>query len=146
MHLTLEKVLILKNVPLFSNIQESVLSDIVAACEEISVVMGTDIIQEGQFSDDLYIILQGQVRVHQSGQTIRELSVYDTFGELSALDPTTSDVTATTLEDTTLFKISGPTLYRLMNEHKALEKSIISLLCKHIRKLGNNKTSSKGIF
>ncbi|MCQ2965393.1 MAG: cyclic nucleotide-binding domain-containing protein [Alphaproteobacteria bacterium] len=146
MRLTLEKVLILKNVPLFANIQESVLSDIVAACEEISVVMGTDIIQEEQFSDDLYIVLQGQVRIHQAGQTIRELSVYDTFGELSALDPVLSDVTVTTLEDTTLFKISGPTLYRLMNEHKALEKSIISLLCKHIRQLRNNKSSSKGIF
>lgn len=36
MRLTLEKVLVLKNVPLFAGIQENVLSDIIANAEETS--------------------------------------------------------------------------------------------------------------
>lgn len=145
MRLTLEKVLILKNVPLFAGIPEAALSDIIAASEETAALIGTDIVKEGDKWNDLYIILQGQVRVHKKGTTVREYNALDVFGELSALDPTQSDITVTALEDTTLFKIPGPALYRLMNEHKALERSIIKSLCQRIKTLQTqlfDKTSS----
>ncbi len=135
MRLTLEKVLVLKNVPLFAGIQESVLSDIIANAEETSAMIGEDIVKEGELWNDLYIILQGQIRLHKNGQTVQEHSSFDIFGELSALDAAPADVTVTALEDTTMFKIHGPVLYRLMNEHKALERSIITMLCRRIRKM-----------
>ena len=83
----------------------------------------------------MYIILQGQIRFHKNGTTVREYNALDVFGELTALDPAPADVTVTALEDTTLFKISGPALYRLMNEHKALGKNIIKSLCRRIKSL-----------
>ena len=126
MRLTLEKVLILKNVPLFAGIPEATLSDIVAASEEITVMIGMDLIREGEAWNDMYIILQGQIRFHKNGTTVREYN---------ALDPAPADVTVTALEDTTLFKISGPALYRLMNEHKALGKNIIRMLCRRIKSM-----------
>lgn len=135
MRLTLEKVLVLKNVPLFAGIQENVLSDIIANAEETSAMMGEDIVKEGDMWNDLYIILQGQVRLHKNGKTVNEHSSFDIFGELSALDAAPSDVTVTALEDTTMFKIHGPVLYRLMNDHKALERGIITMLCRSIRKM-----------
>lgn len=135
MRLTLEKVLILKNVPLFAGIPEATLSDIIAASEEMSVMIGTDLIREGDDRNDMYIILQGQIRVHKNGTTVREYNALEVFGELEALDSAPADVTVSALEDTTLFKISGPALYRLMNEHKALEKNIIKTLCRRIRSM-----------
>ena len=130
MRLTLEKVLILKDVPLFAGIPEATLSDIIAASEEITVMIGTDLIREGEAWNDMYIILQGQIRFHKNGTTVREYNALDVFGELTALDPAPADVTVTTL-----FKISGPALYRLMNEHKALGKNIIKSLCRRIKSL-----------
>ena len=135
MRLTLEKVLILKNVPLFAGIPEAALSDIISEAEETAAMIGTDIVKEGTVWNDLYIILQGQVRLHKAGKTIQEHNALEIFGELSALDSAPADVTVTALEDTTLFKIPGPALYRLMNEHKALERSIIKMLCRRIRKM-----------
>ncbi len=135
MRLTLEKVLILKNVPLFAGIPEAALSDIIAEAEETAAMIGTDIVKEGAVWNDLYIILQGQIRLHKDGKTVQEYNALDVFGELSALDAAPADVTVTALEDTTLFKIPGPALYRLMNEHKALERSIIKTLCQQIRSL-----------
>ncbi|MBR1778757.1 MAG: cyclic nucleotide-binding domain-containing protein [Alphaproteobacteria bacterium] len=133
MRLMLEKVLILKNIPLFAGIPETVLSDLIAASEETAAMIGTDIIKEGETWNDLYIILQGQVRAHRKGQTIREFNALTTFGELAALDAETADMTITALEDTTMFKISGPALYQLMNEHKSLERSLIKILCRRLR-------------
>ena len=79
MRLTLEKVLILKNIPLFNGIPEAVLSDIINASEETAAMIGTDIIKEGDAWNDLYIILQGQVRAHRNGLTLREFNALTTF-------------------------------------------------------------------
>lgn len=133
MRLTLEKVLILKNIPLFAGIPEAALSDIIGASEETAAMIGTDIVKAGDPWNDLYIILQGQVRAYRNGQTLREFNALSTFGELAALDAETADMTMTALEDTTMFKISGPALYRLMNEHKSLERNLIKTLCERLR-------------
>ena len=133
MRLTLEKVLILKNIPLFAGIPEAALADIINASEETASMIGTDIVKQGEIWNDLYIILQGQVRAHRNGQTLREFNALTTFGELAALDAETADMTITALEDTTMFKLTGPALYRLMNEHKSLEKNLIKTLCERLR-------------
>ena len=133
MQLTLEKILVLKNVPLFAGVPESALSDFIAASEEVAAIVGSDIIKEGEMWSDMYVILQGQVRLHKNGKTFKEFSTNDILGELGALDPAPSDVTVTATDDTMMFKISGEALYRLMNEHKSLERSIIVSLCRHLR-------------
>lgn len=135
MQLTLEKVLVLKKVPLFSGVPETVLSEIIAACEETAALMGSDIVREGEMWSDMYIILHGQVRLHKQGKTVAERASFDEFGELSALDPAPAEVTVTALEDTTMFKLPGAALYRLMNEHKALERGIVSSLSRRVREM-----------
>ena len=104
MRLTLEKVLILKDVALFAGIPEAALSDIISASEETAAMIGTDIVKQGELWNDLYIILQGQVRLHKDGKTIKEYNALDVFGELAALDAAPSEITVTALEDTTLYK------------------------------------------
>ncbi len=141
MRLTLEKILVLKNVPLFAGVPEPALSDFIAASEEIAAMEGTDIIRTGEMWSHLYIILQGQVRLHRDGRTVSEFSNYGVLGELSALDPAPSAVTVTAVEDTTMFRISGDALYRLMNEHKSIERSVISSLCRQLRQMRNEKVS-----
>ena len=133
MRLTLEKVLILKNIPLFAGIPEAALSDIINASVEEAAMIGTDIIKEGDLWNDFYIILQGQVRAHRNGQTLKEFNALTTFGELAALDAEVADMTITALEDTIMFKLSGPALYRLMNEHKSLGRNLIKSLCERLR-------------
>jgi len=133
MRLTLEKVLILKNIPLFADLPEAALSDIISASEETAAMIGTDIVKEGEQWNDLYIILQGQVRVHKNSQTVQEYNALTTFGELAALDAEEAKATITALEDTIMFKITGPTLYRLMNEHKSLERNMFKTLCQRLR-------------
>ena len=133
MRLTLEKVLILKNIPLFANLPEAALSDIISASEETAAMIGTDIVKEGEIWNDLYIILQGQVRMHRNGQAVQEYNALSTFGELAALDAEPAKATITALDDTTMFKIAGPALYRLMNEHKSLERNLFKMLCQRLR-------------
>ena len=136
MSLIFEKVLVLKNVSLFTGVSENILSEIVACGEEVSAAEGKDVVKEGQAWNDLYIVLRGQIKEHKNGREIRDFNAPVSFGELAALDAETAPATFTAQEDSTLLKLSGKELYRLMNEHKALEKSMFKALCQRLREQG----------
>lgn len=133
MQLTLEKILVLKQIPLFSDVPEPALADFIASSEEIVVVAGSDLIKKDELWQDMFVLLQGQIRISKDGEKIAEFLNHSVFGEIYALDPQSSDFTVTALEDSTLFRISGDALYQLMNEHKSIGRSIISSLCRYVR-------------
>lgn len=138
MLLTLEKILILKNVPLFKDIPEPALADFISSAEELAAVEGADLLNVNDEWSDMYVVLQGRLRVHKDGKTLKELGNTSVLGVLYALDPAVSGVTVSVLEDTTLFRVPRETLYRLMSEHKSLEKAIIGSLCGQLRDLSGD--------
>jgi len=134
MRLTLEKILTLKNIPLFAGLSEDTLADIIDEGIETPAMIGTDIVKEGEQWNDLYIVLQGQLRACKNGETVAEYNALSTFGELAALEAETAGATVSALEDSALIKIGGAALYRLMNEHASLEKNMFQTLCRRLRK------------
>lgn len=138
MLLTLEKILILKTVPLFKDIPEPALADFISSAEELAAVEGADLLNVNDEWSDMYVVLQGRLRVHKDGKTLKELGNTSVLGVLYALDPAVSDVAVSVLEDTTLFRVPSETLYQLMSEHKSLEKAIIGSLCGQLRDLSGD--------
>lgn len=138
MLLTLEKILILKTVPLFKDIPEPALADFISSAEELAAVEGSDLLNVNDEWSDMYVVLQGRLRVHKDGKTIKELGNTSVLGVLYALDPSVSGVAVSVLEDTTLFRVPSETLYQLMSEHKSLEKAIIGSLCGQLRDLSGD--------
>ncbi len=138
MLLTLEKILILKTVPLFKDIPEPALADFISSAEELAAVEGADLLNVNDEWSDMYVVLQGRLRVHKDGKTLKELGNTSVLGVLYALDPSVSGVAVSVLEDTTLFRVPSETLYQLMSEHKSLEKAIIGSLCGQLRDLSGD--------
>lgn len=138
MLLTLEKILILKTVPLFKDIPEPALADFISSAEELAAVEGSDLLNVNDEWSDMYVVLQGRLRVHKDGKTLKELGNTSVLGVLYALDPAVSGVAVSVLEDTTLFRVPSETLYQLMSEHKSLEKAIIGSLCGQLRDLSGD--------
>lgn len=138
MLLTLEKILILKTVPLFKDIPEPALADFISSAEELAAVEGADLLNVNDEWSDMYVVLQGRLRVHKDGKTLKELGNTSVLGVLYALDPAVSGVAVSVLEDTTLFRVPSETLYQLISEHKSLEKAIIGSLCGQLRDLSGD--------
>lgn len=138
MLLTLEKILILKTVPLFKDIPEPALADFISSAEELAAVEGSDLLNVNDEWSDMYVVLQGRLRVHKDSKTLKELGNTSVLGVLYALDPAVSGVAVSVLEDTTLFRVPSETLYQLMSEHKSLEKAIIGSLCGQLRDLSGD--------
>lgn len=134
MRITFEKILFLKTIPLFENIPEPVLSDIVGKSQEISAIMGSDIIKEGDVFDAMYIIIQGTVRIAKGGKTLAELGKGSVLGEVYVFDPVKTNFSVTAIDDTLMFVLDKDILYNLIGEHPDIAKAFIPDLCRRLRK------------
>jgi flavin reductase (DIM6/NTAB) family NADH-FMN oxidoreductase RutF len=87
----------LANVPVFSSLSAPVRERILAAGEERDYEEGAVVVRRGETGHELFVILEGRVRVERDGRTVGELSSGDFFGELAVLDgrPRAADVIAT---------------------------------------------------
>lgn len=135
MLLTLEKVIILKSVGIFSEIPEETLAEIASFLDEVTVPAGQSIVTKGDIGRSMYIIIDGRVMVHDEEQDIAILGQREIFGELAAINPEPRTASVTAKEETQLFCIDYETLHELISEHVELATGIIQVLCKRLQSL-----------
>ena len=133
MLLTIERVLILKSVAIFSHVPEEELVDVASAVEEVRVPAGGEILREGELGTSLYVIVEGRVRVHAGEREVAEFGEREVFGELAALDPEPRSASVTALEETLLLQLEGSRLQELLRERAELAQGILKELCRRIR-------------
>jgi CRP-like cAMP-binding protein len=133
MSLIIERVLILKSTPVFSEVPEEDLLDLAAGVEEIEIRQGERIIEKGELGSSLYIVVDGKVRAHDGDQELRVLGSREIFGELAVLDPEPRSASVTAIEDTLLFRVDERVLYEMMAENQALTRGLIRMLCRQLR-------------
>jgi CRP-like cAMP-binding protein len=133
MRLTIERVLLLKSVEVFSETPEEDLLELAAVLEEIETRAGECIIEKGELGSSMYIVVDGEVRVHDGEQELRVLGSREIFGELAALDPEKRSASVTAIEDTVLFRLDERALYEMMAENQSLTRGIIRILCRRLR-------------
>ena len=133
MLLTIEKILILKSINIFSEIPEESLVDVASVIEEMEVSAGTEIFKKGDVSTAMYIIVEGRARVHDGNKNFAELGEKEVFGEMAALDPVARSASVTALTDLYLFCMERTVLYELMSQHPAVAQGILRVLCRRIR-------------
>lgn len=139
MRLTLEKVLILKSVGMFSETQESSLAEVATILEEIEYKAGQRILEKGDIGRSMFIIIEGKVQVHDGERTIAILGKRDVFGELAVLETETRSASITAIEDTSLFRLDQAPFYELMAEHSEVARGIIRMLCQRVKSFLDTK-------
>ena len=137
---TVEKVLALKNVELFSDIPGEVLADIAFLLEEVIYENGTYIVAEGDIGKELFIIVKGEVDVIAGDQKVATIGDGGYFGEMAIIDsqPRSADVVA--IEDVTLLKIERDDFHEIMKQREEVAIGIIKVLNRRIRDLNRQLT------
>jgi len=131
--LLIEKVLVLKSLNLFKDTPENILADLAPLMKEMEYEQGTEIFKEGETGDCMYIIQQGNIRIHKGNTTLAILKEKEVFGELSLLDADTRSASATADTDCILYKIDQEPFYELMDERPEVAKGFIKILCQRLR-------------
>ena len=131
--LLIEKVLVLKSLNLFKDTPENILADLAPLMKEMEYEQGTVIFKEGETGDCMYIIQQGNIKIHKGNTTLAILKEKEVFGELSLLDADTRSASATADTDCILYKIDQEPFYELMDERPEVAKGFIKILCQRLR-------------
>ena len=131
--LLVEKVLLLKSLALFKDTPENILADLAPLMQEIHYEPGIEIFKEGDTGDCMYIIEQGNIRIHKGNTTLAILKDKEVFGELSLLDADTRSASASTHTDCTLYKIDQEPFYELLDERPEVARGFIKILCQRLR-------------
>ena len=105
MYSTLEKTIILKSVDLFKSIPAENLSRVAQITDEVTFDANSPIFAEGDYGDSLFIVVNGNVRIHKGTQELAMLGKGTCLGEMALLDDEPRSADATVTEDSTLFKI-----------------------------------------
>ena len=92
--ITVQRILFLKNVPLFSTMPPDTLAWVAEAADEVNYLAGQTIFEKGSRGDSMYVIADGTVIIHDEGKILAELPREAFFGELSILDGETRSASA----------------------------------------------------
>lgn len=130
---TVEKVLFLKSIDLFSQIPGEDLAQVALISTEEAREHGEEIFAEGESGDALYMVIDGKVRVHKNDRVIAELGERECFGEMAILDAAPRSATVTAVNDTNLLKISREDFQEIMAEKPEIALGIIKVLTRRLR-------------
>jgi CRP/FNR family cyclic AMP-dependent transcriptional regulator len=141
--LLVEKVLILKSLTIFKDTPENILADLAPLMQEEDFEKNTVLFHEGEIGDCMYIIRNGEIRIHKGHTTLAVFGENEVFGELSLLDAEKRSASATCLTDSTLFRIDQEPFYELIEARPEVARGFIKILCQRLR-AQNEKTVQPG--
>ena len=130
---TIEKVIILRGVPLFAETPNEILTELAALLTEVELPAGATLFNKGDPGDCMYIVVSGQVRVHDGEQTINLLNEGDIFGEMAILDPGPRMASVSAVTANLLLRLDQDALNELMEERSEIARGIIRVLSRRLR-------------
>ncbi len=135
-----EKIIFLRNVHLFSNMPLSGLEHLAGATEEAIYSAGESIIREGEYGDSMYLIVDGEVRIHIGEKELSVFNEKDYFGELSIIDGEPRSASASAHTDCLLLKINKEEFNEILKQHSDSALAIIQALTRDLRNERSKKT------
>jgi CRP-like cAMP-binding protein len=132
--LTVELEQQLATVPLLAGLEPSVRRRLAEVGKRRTYSADEAIVREGTTGTALYIVLSGDARVEQDGQTIGTLGTGDFFGELALIEehPRSATVIATSDTDCLLFPAWEFTA--LLEEHPEIAVPILRVLIRRLHR------------
>ena len=130
---TVEKVLFLKRVPLFSGVPTPELVRVAGIAEEVNFEPDVQIIEEGESGSSMFLIVEGEVLIHRGDQHLATLNPKECFGEMSILDHEPRSASATSLTDCLLLKVEQDHFHDILAQNLDVSLAIIRTLTRRLR-------------
>ncbi len=138
----LEKVMFLRQIPLFSNTRMENLARVASITKEVEFRKDDVIFQTNDPCDAIYFIRHGAVRLHRDDVDIFIVSDNESFGEMEVLSNEPRFMTATVLEDVLALKISNEEFFDVLADNISIAQDILRLLVGRIKGLLENSRMS----
>ena len=127
---TLNRVIALKRVDIFSTLTYELLVELAEVVEERFAAAGDDVITAGELGEELFALIDGEVEVAGSGAVLAGGTV---FGELAVLDPAPRSATVTARTDSSMLVLRRSMLLALAERHPTVMAEIARVLAIRLR-------------
>lgn len=135
METTIEKVIHLQRIEMFADIPSEQLAHLAAITREMRVSKGDVLFSEGDASDALFILIDGDIKVTREGNMTRKIDKDEAFGIWGFYDRKHRLFTVEALEDSYLLKIESEDFFDLIEDRVHLSRGLIKYLVSKIRQL-----------
>ena len=135
---TVEKMMLLRNVPMFEDLDPDDLQEITEIVDERRFYPGQLLCREGEQGDDVFLIVRGNVRVYTGGdgapeRTLAELGPGAYLGEMSVFDAAPRSATVAATQKTRTLVVRGAEFKNLMRLRPEISQRIIAELVGRMR-------------
>jgi hypothetical protein len=133
--LTIEKVIILKQVSIFASTSEEFLADLASLMDEMRVEAGNEVIAEGTEPNYLYVVLEGALLVKHGSHVLAELGANEVFGEMSLfLDEKEHSATVISRVESHLMRLHKDDFMEILYDYPQIAQGIIRELANRLRR------------
>jgi hypothetical protein len=136
-----ETMLHLRSLPIFERLTTRQLMDLALAVSEEDHATGATIVREGEFSDGLYLVVDGRVQISKGGKHLQELGPRSFFGEVAIFEGAARSATAQAVSPTRVLRLGRAELLRLMEEFPGIAIGVCQNLSRRLRELSDLVTS-----
>ena len=142
-----DRLILLKQSPIFSMVMTDDLQVVAQALEKQQFFRGDRVFEIGDQGDHLYIIVSGEIGISldanpDSSSYISRLGPGDCFGEMNLLDDLPRSATASVLDDTVLLSLEKTRLRGLIQSYPDMSIGMLRSLSLRLRN-ANRKLMEK---
>lgn len=130
---TIEKVVFLKSVDIFSHATIEELGRVAALTEEVHFEPGETIFRKGEPTDAIYLILSGRVAIEGNGQIVREMTEKQALGTVAALDRNPAVHTVKAMDAVYALKLNAQDFDDILAVDFECVRAVFHALCQIIR-------------
>ncbi len=131
----IEKVLLLQEVEILQSVETEYLAQIAVITGESEFQSGDMIFSEGDSAQTMYVVINGEVRLHRGEQDVMTAVPKTAFGVWALFEEEGRVVTATCKEDSLLLVLEKDDFHDLLADHSDITRSILEAMTKKLRGL-----------
>ena len=139
---TIEKTLHLRQIDLFGQCSEEALVELAVHMQEMEAAVGETILERGVEGSALYLIVAGEIRLHDGAQTTAIMSEGQVLEELALFDSSPRAVAATAISDVQLLRLDREPFLDVLQDHDELAQGMLQLLAQRLRRVTPGRRDS----
>ena len=130
-----DKFAMLMGVPLFVGLDDDELEAVGRLCSEVEVPAGQELMHEEGPGSEFFLILEGQIRIHRAGATLRTMGPGDFLGEIALIDHGKRTASGTCETDCRLLVLGRSDFHELLDQQPDIRVHVLEALARRVRQL-----------
>jgi len=127
------RIKLLKQIPVFSTLEEKGLRALASLLEERKTRAQEPLFKKGDTGESMYILAEGEVRVHDGNHVIARLQAGEVFGEYALLDTESRSASVTTEKTSRVLMLKREALMTFLSQFPEILLSMLQLQIRRMR-------------